>query len=154
MPLREAYDYIVIGGGVIGMTTAREIAIRGASVAILDHQLFGNEASRVAGGILSPMRPWNENRDSTVLSEQAKILYPDFVLSLKNETEFLKGIRTDKPYSADHGGWDINPNALTKEQINYIKTANSSSSWLMDDKGTLKNESFKNHYKHKNLSLR
>ena len=38
------YDYIVIGGGIIGMTTAREIAIRGASVAVLDRQLFGNEA--------------------------------------------------------------------------------------------------------------
>ena len=45
------YDYIVIGGGIIGMTTAREIATRGASVAILDRQKFGNEASRVAGGI-------------------------------------------------------------------------------------------------------
>ena len=49
------YDYIVIGGGIIGMTTAREIANRGASVAILDRQSFGNEASRVAGGILSPI---------------------------------------------------------------------------------------------------
>ena len=38
------YDYIVIGGGIIGMTTAREIATRGASVAILDRQKFGNEA--------------------------------------------------------------------------------------------------------------
>ena len=38
------YDYIVIGGGIIGMTTAREIANRGASVAILDRQSFGNEA--------------------------------------------------------------------------------------------------------------
>ncbi len=36
------YDYIVIGGGIIGMTTAREIANRGASVAILDRQTFGN----------------------------------------------------------------------------------------------------------------
>ena len=78
------YDYIVIGGGVIGMTTAREIAIRGASVAVLDRQLFGNEASRVAGGILSPMRPWIENRDSIVLSEQAKhyiqILFPVLIM--------------------------------------------------------------------------
>ena len=73
------YDYIVIGGGIIGMTTAREIATRGASVAILDRQKFGNEASRVAGGILSSMQPWNENSDSTFLSEKAKILYPNFI---------------------------------------------------------------------------
>ena len=80
------YDYIVIGGGIIGMTTAREIANRGASVAILDRQTFGNEASRVAGGILSPMRPWVENADSIALSNQSKILYTNFIQELKNET--------------------------------------------------------------------
>ena len=80
------YDYIVIGGGIIGMTTAREIANRGASVAILDRQSFGNEASRVAGGILSPMRPWIENKDSIALSEKSKKLYTNFIHELKNET--------------------------------------------------------------------
>ena len=80
------YDYIVIGGGIIGMTTAREIANRGASVAILDRQSFGNEASRVAGGILSPMRPWIENKDSIALSEKSKTLYTNFIHELKNET--------------------------------------------------------------------
>ena len=63
------YDYIVIGGGVIGMTTSREIAARGASIAIIDRQNFGNGASKVAGGILSSMRPWDENIDSHKLSE-------------------------------------------------------------------------------------
>ena len=80
------YDYIVIVGGIIGMTTAREIANRGASVAILDRQSFGNEASRVAGGILSPMRPWIENKDSIALSEKSKKLYTNFIHELKNET--------------------------------------------------------------------
>ena len=118
------YDYIVIGGGVVGMTTAREISNRGASVAILDHQLFGNEASRVAGGILSPMRPWNENRDSTVLSEQAKILYPDFVLSLKNETgidsEYLKSglIVTNKEHVEDTKNWAYKNKIQFSEKVN------------------------------------
>ena len=105
------YDYIVIGGGVIGMTTAREIAIRGASVAVLDRQLFGNEASRAAGGILSPMRPWIENRDSIVLSEQAKKLYPDFISDLNNETgvdaELINSglIIIDKDHSQETKNW-------------------------------------------------
>ena len=118
------YDYIVVGAGIIGMTTAREIATRGASVAILDHQLFGNEASRVAGGILSPMRPWTENRDSVILSEQAKILYPDFTLSLKNETgidsEYIKSglIIINKKHAKETKNWAHNNKIQFTEEIN------------------------------------
>ena len=34
-------DYIIIGGGIIGMATARELAIRGANVAIFDLRQLG-----------------------------------------------------------------------------------------------------------------
>ena len=118
------YDYIIIGGGVIGMTTAREIATRGASVAILDHQLFGNEASRVAGGILSPMRPWTEDRNSVILSEQAKILYPDFTCSLKNETgidsEYIKSglIIINKKHACEIKNWAHKNKIQFTEEIN------------------------------------
>ena len=112
------YDYIVIGGGIIGMTTAREIATRGPSVAILDRQKFGNEASRAAGGILSSMRPWNENSDSTFLSEKAKIIYPNFILNLHEETdidaELIKSglIIINKEHSEKTKKWS-NKNKIT-----------------------------------------
>ena len=118
------YDYIIIGGGVIGMTTAREIATRGASVAILDHQLFGNEASKVAGGILSPMRPWTEDRNSVILSEEAKRLYPDFTLSLKNETgidsEYIKSglIIINKKHAYETKNWAHKNKIQLTEEIN------------------------------------
>jgi len=123
------YDYIVIGGGIIGMTTAREIAIRGASVAVLDRQLFGNEASRAAGGILSPMRPWIENRDSIVLSEQAKKIYPDFISELNNETgvdaELINSglIIIDKDHSQETRNWAYKNkiHVIEKINVNQIK---------------------------------
>jgi hypothetical protein len=65
----------------------------------------------------------------------------------RNTKDFLKGIRTDKPFTARHGGWYVNPNELTEEQKYYIQTASSSSSWLTDEKGELKNKFFKNYYK-------
>ncbi|MCG8379421.1 MAG: FAD-binding oxidoreductase, partial [Proteobacteria bacterium] len=80
------YDYIVLGGGVIGMTTARELAKRGASVAIFDRGILGMEASWAAGGILSSMRPWQEHPDSAELSRRGKTLYLDYCESLKAET--------------------------------------------------------------------
>ncbi|MCO6500403.1 MAG: glycosyltransferase family 2 protein [Vicingus serpentipes] len=69
---------------------------------------------------------------------------PDF--KREEEKNFLKAIRTDKPYVARHGGWYINPEQMTEEQEYYLNTANNSSSWLMDKKGDLKNIFFKSHY--------
>ena len=105
------YDYIVIGGGIIGMTTAREVSARGAHVAILDRQNFGSGASKVAGGILSPMRPWIENSESMILSEEAKKLYPNFVAALEKETgisvELIKSglIITNKKHAEETRSW-------------------------------------------------
>jgi glycine oxidase len=79
-------DCIIIGGGVIGMTTARELAMRGLSVALFDKGQIGKEASLAAGGILSSMRPWSENPGSLALSNQGKACYAEFVTELKQQT--------------------------------------------------------------------
>jgi glycine oxidase len=80
------FDYIVVGGGIIGMTTARELAYQGASVALFDKGKLGKEASWAAGGILSAMRPWAEHPASAELSEQGKAFYPGYITSLIKET--------------------------------------------------------------------
>ncbi len=80
------FDYIIVGGGIIGMTTARELSMRGASVALFDKGELGKESSWAAGGILSAMRPWAEHPASAELSEHGKALYPEYVASLTEET--------------------------------------------------------------------
>lgn len=80
------FDYIVIGGGIIGMMTARELALRGADVAIFDRKTLGMETSWAAGGILSSMRPWAESSCLLALSEQGKALYPAYLELLRQET--------------------------------------------------------------------
>jgi len=79
-------DCIVIGGGIIGMTTARELAMRGLSVSLFDKGKPGMESSWAAGGILSPMRPWLEHPCSAELSSQGKACYEDYVEELKQQT--------------------------------------------------------------------
>lgn len=81
------FDYIVVGGGIVGMANARELAHRGAKVALFDKGELGKESSWAAGGILSPMRPWLEHPASAELSEQGKELYPEYVRSLIEETD-------------------------------------------------------------------
>ncbi len=80
------HDFIVIGGGVIGMTTARELASRGAKVALFEQGQLGMEASHAAGGILSSMRPWAENPASAELSELSQAVWPGFARELENDT--------------------------------------------------------------------
>lgn len=80
------FDYIIIGGGIIGMSTAHELAKRGANVALFERGQLGMEASWAAGGILSSMRPWSENPASAELSEQGKLLYPEYTKSLMEDT--------------------------------------------------------------------
>ena len=108
-------DYIILGGGIIGMMTARELAKRGADVSIYDSGVLGMESSWAAGGILSSMRPWKENPASAELSEYGKKIYFEVVESLKEITRIdpclLKTglIVIDKNHVAKLNDW-----ALTK----------------------------------------
>ncbi len=47
-------DIVIVGGGVIGLTTAYELAGQGASVTVLEQGQFGQEASWAGAGILYP----------------------------------------------------------------------------------------------------
>lgn len=52
-------DYTVIGSGIIGLLTARELAQQGASVTLLERGEHARSASWAGGGILSPLDPAN-----------------------------------------------------------------------------------------------
>lgn len=50
-------DFVIVGGGIIGMLTARELRKAG-SVTLIERGHTGREASWAGGGILSPLYPW------------------------------------------------------------------------------------------------
>ena len=52
------FDSVIIGGGLIGMLTARELAINGVQVSLFERAGLGQECSWAGGGILSPLYPW------------------------------------------------------------------------------------------------
>ncbi|MCG8316134.1 MAG: glycine oxidase ThiO [Pseudomonadales bacterium] len=84
--VRDRYDEIIVGGGVIGLLCARELVNNGRRVLVIDKQIPGREASWAGGGIVSPLYPWNYSDAITDLVNWAQAYYPVLSDRLLGET--------------------------------------------------------------------
>lgn len=76
-------DFLIVGGGVAGLSSALELARAGVKVTVLERGLCGSESSWAGGGILSPLLPWDYSVAVTAISEQSCRLFPEWVKGLK-----------------------------------------------------------------------
>lgn len=87
-------DCVIIGGGIIGMLTARELSIGGASVTLLEKGETARESSWAGGGILSPLYPWRYPDAVTLLARHSQEHYADVTGELHADTgidpEFIR----------------------------------------------------------------
>ena len=79
-------DIVLIGGGVVGLTTALQLAERGVSVTLLDRQSVGREASWAGAGMLPPGNPANATTPEARLRSYSHSLWPEFAASLTDRT--------------------------------------------------------------------
>ncbi|MGR8979896.1 MAG: NAD(P)/FAD-dependent oxidoreductase [Gammaproteobacteria bacterium] len=79
-------DITIIGGGIIGLLTARELLLAGASVTVIEKNRVGQESSWAGGGILLPLYPWRQSDAITRLVVQSFKLYPILASQLTEET--------------------------------------------------------------------
>jgi glycine oxidase len=79
-------DITIIGGGVIGLLTAREFFNAGATVTVIDKNFLGQESSWAGGGILLPLYPWRQADAISRLAIQSLSLYPTLAEQLIAET--------------------------------------------------------------------
>ena len=79
-------DCIVIGGGLIGMLTAHELASEGMVVTLLERGEVARESSWAGGGILSPLYPWRYPEPVTRLATWSQNMYPQFCADLESRT--------------------------------------------------------------------
>jgi glycine oxidase len=79
-------DFLVIGGGIIGLLTARELADAGAVVTLLDKGETGSESSWAGGGIISPLYPWRYQEAVTRLAAWSQQHYPRLCDQLLEQT--------------------------------------------------------------------
>lgn len=79
-------DFIIAGGGLIGLLTARELRQVGANVTVVERGRTGQESSWAGGGILSPLYPWRGSEAVTALVGWSQGHYPLLARTLIDET--------------------------------------------------------------------
>ncbi|WP_313302350.1 glycine oxidase ThiO [Pseudomonas sp.] len=67
---------VVVGGGVIGLLTAFNLAARVDQVVVCDQGEVGRESSWAGGGIVSPLYPWRYSPAVTALAHWSQDFYP------------------------------------------------------------------------------
>ena len=85
--MRDHHDIVIVGGGVIGLTIARDLALRGVrDVCVVERGNLGTEASWAAAGMLLPQVEADAQDDFFDLACRSRDLYPAFAAALREET--------------------------------------------------------------------
>lgn len=79
-------DCIIVGGGLIGMLSARELKKAGMDVLLLDKGQLGHESSWAGGGILSPLHPWRYSERVNQLAQKGHRQYEQLAGELRDES--------------------------------------------------------------------
>lgn len=86
-------DVVIVGGGVIGLTMAWELAEQGVAVCLVEQGQLGQEASWAGAGILPPGNPQFAKTPEAHLRAASHVLWPGYSAKLKNETGIDIGFR-------------------------------------------------------------
>ncbi len=79
---------LIIGGGVIGLSIARELHKKGVSqITIIERREIGKEASYAAAGMLAPHAETDKIDDFYFFCDESNKLYPNFAAELFDETD-------------------------------------------------------------------
>lgn len=69
-------NILIVGGGAIGLQSARLLARAGCRVTLVERGALGSESSWAGGGIVSPLYPWRYSQAVTALAHWSQNYYP------------------------------------------------------------------------------
>lgn len=93
MDMAVGLDVLVVGGGVIGLTSAYYLARGGARVCVCDRGQLGREASWAGAGIIPPGNPRRASGPLDKLRALSAAVFPRLSDELREETGIDNGYR-------------------------------------------------------------
>lgn len=99
--MAKQQQVVIVGGGVIGLLTAYNLASEGQAVTLLERGGLGQEASWAGGGIVSPLYPWRYSQAVTALAHWSQDFYPQLAQRLFAATGVDPEVHTTGLYWLD-----------------------------------------------------
>jgi glycine oxidase len=90
----KTWDVIVVGGGIIGLSVARELRKQGAGVLVVERGEPGREASHAAGGMLANCGDETPAALQPLAKASAE-MYPEFAHELEDESGLKVDLRSE-----------------------------------------------------------
>src|SRR5579871_5637256 len=84
-------DVLILGGGVIGLTTAYHLAAEGVAVTVVERGDLGHEASWAGAGIIPPGDTSRAQSPIGRLRAFSSSLFPTLSRQLRDETDIDNG---------------------------------------------------------------
>lgn len=84
--MQRTHDVLVLGGGLVGLSVARDLAIRDLDVALLDRREPGHAASSAGAGMLAPLSHGAEPARLLALLRAARELWPRWIEEVRSDS--------------------------------------------------------------------
>jgi glycine oxidase len=130
--MAEHADVVIVGGGVIGLTTAYFLAGEGVRVTVVDKGDLGRQASWAGAGIIPPGNPQKARTPFDLLRAHSSVMYPKLSEQLREQTGLDNGyvvcggleLLDDEEGSSDEWrGEGITFRELVREELHRLEPA-------------------------------